>query len=135
MNIEFTTAPNAADINFITQKINEETTDFSSAYTFAFFIRDDAGNIIGGCNGGVVFGCIYTDQLWVSKEYRGKGLGRKLLEAVHEYGKKVGCRIAVLNTMSFQNVRSFYEKLGYIVDFEREGYEQNSCCLFMKKEL
>jgi hypothetical protein len=37
--------------------------------------------------------------------------------------------------MSFQGAREFYEKLGYVVDFERTGYTKNSSMLFMKKEL
>ena len=63
MKLEFTLTPSASDINFITQKINEDGSDFGSAYPFAFFIRDKAKNIIAGCNGSVIFGCIYTDQL------------------------------------------------------------------------
>ena len=135
MQLEFTKNPDSTVINFITQQMNEEVVEFGAAYPFAFFMRNESGNIIAGCNGSVVFGCIYTDQLWVHKEYRKRGLGKQLLQAVHEYGRKVGCRIATLNTMSFQKARSFYEKLGYSIDCERPGYAQNSSCLFMKKEL
>lgn len=135
MKIEFSTTPNATDIDFITQKINAEIVEFGPAYQFAFFMRDEDGNMIAGCNGIVLSSSIYTDQLWVHKEYRNQKLGKQLMEAVHEYGRKVGCRIATLNTMSFQKARSFYEKLGYSVDFERNGYARGSSCLFMKKEL
>ncbi len=38
-------------------------------------------------------------------------------------------------TMSFQGAKAFYEKLGYVTDFERPGYTQNSSCHFMRKEL
>lgn len=132
---EFTTFPDNSDIEFLTDKINEETKDFGIATTFGFFIRDEANNIIAGCNGSIIFGCAYTDQLWVAKNYRKDGLGKKLMIAVHEYGKKLGCTMATVNTMSFQGAKEFYEKLGYIIDFKRKGYNKNSCCLFMKKEL
>lgn len=135
MKLEFTSTPNPIDINFLTQKIDEEATDFEPTYSFAFFMRDRRGKIIAGCNGNAAFGRIYTDQLWVHKEYRNKGIGRQLIDAVHEYGRKVGCHMATLSTMSFQKARSFYEKLGYSVDFERQGYAQGSSALFMKKEL
>ncbi len=49
MNIEFNNKPNSINIDFLTQKINEETTDFGSAIPFAFFIRDELGKIIAGC--------------------------------------------------------------------------------------
>jgi len=56
-----------------------------------------------------------------------------LMERVHDYGREVGCTLATVATMSFQGVQSFYEKLGYEVDFERKGYANGSSCLFMKK--
>ena len=135
MNIEFTNNPSTSDINFITESINSETKEFGSAFPFSFLIRDHHNNIIAGCNGSVVYGVIYTDQLWVHQNHRKKGLGQKLMHAVHEYGHTCGCTMATVNTMSFQNACGFYEKLGYVVDFERHGHVQESHCLFLKKVL
>ncbi len=67
MNIVFTSAPASEDIDFLTHKINEETPEFGEAHPFAFFIRDEKNQIIAGCNGSVIFGSIYTDQLWVHR--------------------------------------------------------------------
>jgi ribosomal protein S18 acetylase RimI-like enzyme len=135
MKIEFTQNPVLADIDFLTQNINKETPEFGNAYNFAFFIKDEKMQIIAGCNGSIIFGNIYTDQLWVNADYRKNGLGRKLMEAVHEYGQKNGATIATAVTMSFQGAQQFYEKLGYVIEFVRHGYVENSSCLFMKKEL
>jgi GNAT superfamily N-acetyltransferase len=135
MKIEFTNSPITDDIDFLTQKINEETLEFGKAHSFGFFVRDKQNQIIAGCNGSVIFGSIYTDQLWVDKNYRKSGLGKKIMEAVHDYGRKLDCSMATVGTMSFQNALTFYKKLGYVVDFERTGYNQNSSCLFMKKKL
>ncbi len=135
MNIEFTSTPASEDIDFLTQKINQETAEFGEAHPFAFFIRDERNQIIAGCNGSVIFGSIYTDQLWVHPNYRKNGLGHQLMEAVHDYGRRSGCSMATVATMSFQGAKTFYEKLGYVVDFERLGYTQNSSCHFMRKEL
>jgi predicted GNAT family acetyltransferase len=133
--IEFTTSPMATDIDFLTQKINQETPEFGEAHPFAFFIRDERNQIIAGCNGSVIFGSIYTDQLWVHPDHRKKGLGHQLMEAVHDYGRKSGCSMATVATMSFQGAKTFYEKLGYVTDFERPGYTQNSHCIFLKRSL
>lgn len=135
MKMEFTESPLTSDIDFLTQKINEESVDFGAATPFAFFMRDEAGSIIAGANGSIIFGCIYTDQLWVDKKYRRGGWGKELMEAVHDYGRKSGCTMATVNTMSFQGAKEFYEKLGYAVDFERPGYTQNSSCIFLKLNL
>ena len=135
INIEYTSTPTSADIDFLTQKINQETPDFGSAHPFAFFVRDEHNQIIAGCNESVIFGSMYTDQLWVHPDHRKKGLGHKLMEAVHDYGRKSGCAMATVATMSFQGAKAFYEQLGYVSDFERQGYTQNSSCIFLKRSL
>ena len=133
--IEFTTSPVATDIDFLTQKINQETPEFDEAHPFAFFVRDENNQIIAGCNGNVIFGSIYTNQLWVDPNYRKNGLGHQLMEAVHDYGRRSGYSMATVATMSFQGAKTFYEKLGYVIDFERLGYKQNSSCIFLKRSL
>jgi GNAT superfamily N-acetyltransferase len=135
MNLEHTSTPASEDIDFLTQKINQETSEFGEAHPFAFFIRDEKNQIIAGCNGSVIFGSIYTDQLWVHPDHRQIGLGHKLMEQVHDYGRKLGCSMATVATMSFQGAKIFYEKLGYLMDFERSGYTQNSSCIFLKRSL
>jgi GNAT superfamily N-acetyltransferase len=135
MKIEHTSTPASVDIDFLTRKINAETPEFGEAYSFSFFMRDENNQIIAGCNGSVIFGSIYTDQLWVDPDHRKSGLGHKLMEAVHEYGLQNKCSMATVASMSFQGAKSFYEKLGYVVDFERLGYVQGSSCIFMKLSL
>lgn len=135
MKIEQANSPKPEDIEYLTQKINEEITAYGSAFPFGFFIRDENDKIIAGCNGYIIFGCIYTDQLWVDTSYQKQGLARKLMNKVHEYGRLENCKMATVNTMSFQNALKFYEKLGYKVDLERKGYNNNSSCLFLRKNL
>lgn len=119
----------------MTEKINEETAEYGKSYPYGFFIRDDQGRIIAGANGFIIYGTVYTDQLWVDKKHRNKGLARKIMDKVHEFGKLEGCKIANIQTMSFQGAASFYEKLGYVQDFKRSGYVEGSCCIFMRKDL
>jgi GNAT superfamily N-acetyltransferase len=138
MKIEQTLSPASQDIDFLTAKINQAAKILGinkEAYPFAFFTRDDHGTIIAGCNGSVVYGSIYTDQLWVDEQYRGQGLGKQLMQQVHDYGRKIGCTMATVSTISFQNAQSFYEHLGYVCDFERTGYIHDSTCLFLRKSL
>ncbi len=135
MNIQQSNSPTPEDIEYLTQKINEEITAYGSAFPFGFFIRDENAKIIAGCNGYIIFGCIYTDQLWVDPNYRHQGFAKSLIEQVHEYGKKQDCSMATICTMSFQNAVSFYKKLGYTLDFERQGYTKDASCLFLRKDL
>jgi GNAT superfamily N-acetyltransferase len=76
--IEYTKNPATSDIDFLTKQINQETSEYGEAYPFAFFMRDDDSKIIAGANGFVIYGAIYTDQLWVDKDYRGQGFAKKL---------------------------------------------------------
>lgn len=135
MSLEHTSTPASTDIDFLTQKINQETPEFGEAHPFAFFIRDEKNQIIAGCNGSVIFGSIYIDQLWVHPNHRNNGLGHQLMESVHDYGRKSECSMATVATISFQGAKKFYEKLGYVSDFERPGYTQNSSCIFLKRSL
>jgi serine protease inhibitor len=59
--IEYTKSPSATDIDFITKKINEETSEYRVCQPFAFFIRDNKVVIIAGVNGFILYGKIYTD--------------------------------------------------------------------------
>lgn len=135
MKIEKILNPNSQDIDFLTDKINAESPEVPPAYCFGFFIKNDKGEIIAGCNGSVIFGEIYTDQLWVHPEYRKQGLGKRLMEQVHTYGHEVGCKMATVATMSFQNALQFYQQLGYEKEFERLGYAKNSSCILLRKQI
>jgi len=135
MKVEFTSSPSNAEIDFLTKKINEATPGKGDIYSFAFFIREDEDKIIAGCNGSILFGTIYTDQLWVDAHYRKQGLGEELMECIHQYGRQVGCKMATVSTMSFQHAKKFYEDLGYVCDFERTGYVDGSSFFFLKKAL
>lgn len=101
MKIKRVKFPSEENVNFLTQKINESFSGFNDAYPFGIFTYDDAGNMIAGASGSIVFGAVYTDQLWVDANFRMQGVGRNLMEAVHNYGKECSCSIATVQTMSF----------------------------------
>ncbi|WP_225536559.1 hypothetical protein [Wolbachia endosymbiont of Mansonella ozzardi] len=76
MKIEHTTFPNNRDIEFLSKGINEENADKGTCNPFAFFIHDDARQIIAGCISFIsmvqfiliCFGCITTirKKVWES---------------------------------------------------------------------
>lgn len=96
-------------------------------------MRDDAAQIIAGANGFVIYGAIYTNQLWVDKDYRGQEFAKKIMAKVHEFGKLEGCKNFHCAKMSCQGAQKFYENLGYLQDFKRTGYVNGSNCFVMKK--
>lgn len=135
MIIEHTITPNPEDIDCLTQGINAESAGYGTMSPFGFFIRNEEGDLIAGCNGSIIFDAIYTSQLWVHPDHRHQGLGRKLMERVHAYGRQSSCTLATLATRSFLRTQAFYERLGYVCDFESQGYVRGTSRLFLKKTL
>ena len=130
-NLEY----NSNDASYLNDRINEEYSKYGKVFPFSFTIQDKENNIIAGCSGSIVYGCAYTNQLWIHPDYNKNGLGFELMNKVHDFGVKNGCKIAGVFTMSFQDTIDFYKKAGYIVDFERSGYVKNSKCIFLKRSL
>ena len=136
--LSYTAHPKKKEIEVLTAGLNEDVEACGikeKRESFGFFLRDKDGVIVAGCNGFFIFGSIYVDKLWVSKIYRKKGLGKRLLYKIHALGKEKGCKISTLFTMNFQGAEEFYEKIGYTTYFRHSGYVGNSQCLFMVKDL
>ena len=55
---------------------------------------------------------MYVDILWVHENYRGNGIGTKLLNEAENEARKRGCHHVHLDTMSWQ-APDFYKKHGY----------------------
>jgi ribosomal protein S18 acetylase RimI-like enzyme len=100
---------------------------------FAFVVRVDS-EIKAGLVGNIKYKSAFIDTLWVDKPLRRQGLGRKLLAKAEEHAVKNGCTIIFLNTLSPGNVR-FYEKSGYVFEFERKGYLGGKPMRYFRKTL
>jgi GNAT superfamily N-acetyltransferase len=127
--------PTDLEVDFLKKKIVEASQGYGDMDSFAFLIRDEGGEIIAGASGYSSFGSIYTNYLWVHADYRERGLASQIMAKVHEYGRQLGYKMATLCTMNFHNTQKFYEKLGYNLEFERSGYQDDASCLFLRKML
>lgn len=106
-----------------------------SVGTITFFVRDEAGEIVGGVSGNYgSFGWLYIDALWVSEHLRDCGYGTKLMEMIEAEGVRNGCGNVYLNTFSFE-APEFYKKLGYTVFAELEDFPPGHSRLFLRKAL
>lgn len=76
--------------------------------------RNDSGKIIGGVAGRVIYKNFLVEVVWVEKEQRGSGLGRKLMQLAENEAKLLGCVVSQVDTLSFQ-APIFYQKLGFKV--------------------
>ncbi|NRB25997.1 GNAT family N-acetyltransferase [Shewanella sp.] len=74
--------------------------------------RDENNQLIGGVSGQTIYKNFLIGVVWVDKQTRGTGLGRRLMELAEVEAKQRGCLVAQLDTLSYQ-APVFYQKLGF----------------------
>ena len=102
--------------------------------TFAHVARDEAGTIVGGVSGSTYLSSLEIETLWVDEAYRGQGIASRLLTAIERRAQAARCRLAHLTTYSFQ-APIFYQKRGYAVCGEIDGFPDDIRLYTMKKQL
>jgi ribosomal protein S18 acetylase RimI-like enzyme len=100
----------------------------------ACFLRDEENRIVGGVQGNLWGRSMHIDALWVDENYRGRGHGAELMEAVENYAAAHGYPLAYLETASFQAL-PFYQGLGYSIFGELPEISKGHTLYFLQKEL
>lgn len=127
----------AKDEEVLFQGISEEAFQakgLGKIRRFGIFIKNNNEEVIGGVTGFSYYGCLYIDMLWIQKEKRHLGYGTELVLEAEKIGKQRNCSFTTVNTMDWEAL-PFYQKLGYEIEFTREGYDKNSKLYFLKKKL
>lgn len=113
---------------------NVAVTGLSEFSSVNFFLRDTADEVVGGLLGAIWGGVLYVRILWVSASLRGRGFGRRLVEAAEQRAVERGCRHVFLDTFDFQ-APGFYERLGYRVYATAEDWPVGHAHHFLRKDL
>lgn len=67
---------------------------------------------------------IYIDQIAVKQEFRGKGVGKKLIKAAKDFASQHNINSIVLDVWSInENAKAFFEKQGFATFNERMRME------------
>ena len=102
------------------QEEYEQSNGISDKY-FEFYITASSNNqIVGVLSGYAVFAEIYVDDLWVDRNHRGQGHGKKLLNFLEDKFDGEGYNNINLSTSEFQ-APVFYKKCGYELEFVRKN--------------
>ena len=107
----------------------------------AYFIAEVDGCIAGGCGifptNGLPLGCCELVKLYLLPQYRGIGLGRKLIMACIERAASQGFTSIYLETMPELNqAKSLYEKCGFKYLEQAMGNSGHfGCDLWMLKQI
>ena len=101
---------------------------------YCLHAHDDAGQLIGGIAGIILYDHLRINWAWVHEDYRRHGLGTHLLKALDDYGRSKGCTFIQLDTYDFQ-AKPFYEKNGYVCVGTIEKWLYGRDCHFLRKVL
>lgn len=85
---------------------------------FTVVISDENSRVCGAIIAYTAYAEIYIDSIWVDAAYRGKGYGKRLIQAVEDHFKGQGYNNINLVTSAF-NAPGFYEKCGFTAEFTR----------------
>jgi GNAT superfamily N-acetyltransferase len=130
-------APSTVDVNFVRQQLaayNDQYAGHDNHQLLHIFLRNPAGELVGGLLGGTYWGWLHIDILWLHPDLRRQGYGRALLAAAEQEAVKRGCRYVHLETHTFQAVE-FYQKQGYVIFGELPDLPKGYTKYFFKKEL
>lgn len=136
VKIEQATDYTDADIKILSKGLDTNAAEkrgHLAVEPFAFFMRDEKNNIVGGCNGIMYYGCLYIDQIWIDPKYRGQDFGTKLINAAEQMAKSKGCLFSTIETMDWEAL-DFYKKLGYELESEQHGYFKASVMYRLRKD-
>lgn len=93
---------------------------------FLCYVAEDDGKVIGhaewivGAEPDITGSQLYLGMLQIREDYRGRGVGRHLVEHGASLGLRYGCR--VLRTIPEKDVEAFYRKCGMSPVFELASF-------------
>jgi GNAT superfamily N-acetyltransferase len=112
----------------------------SSGYFFVF-AEDEGRTISYSCFGPNIMSKTCHDLYWIAthNDYRGKGVGKKLLAETEKQAKELGCVILIAETSGlphYEPTRAFYEKTGFDLEARiKDFYTMGDDKLFFTKRI
>jgi GNAT superfamily N-acetyltransferase len=136
MTIDVTDAPHADALKLIEYGVlafNSSQVGPTGRRPLAAVITDpQTGATVGGLAGRTAWSWFYIEWLFVAEPLRGQGLASRAMRQAEAEAIKRGCAGAWLDTYSFQ-ARGFYERMGFAVVGQIDGYPPGQTRYFMKK--
>lgn len=141
MDLQFETVSNppAALRDFLWEQLKAHglaqlsSQDLSENASLANLARYD-GEIVGATLGNIFYLGYNLQLLWVREDFRGQGLGMRLLEAAEAQARGRRCTVIFGFSFGFQ-APDFYRRAGYTVFGTIEEYPRGSSCYFLRKYL
>jgi GNAT superfamily N-acetyltransferase len=100
----------------------------------SILVRDGNGALVAGLNGVSHWRWLYVRHLFVAQDRRGRGLGRRLLEAAETAARARGCVGVYLDTFD-ESAAVFYERCGFVRHGRIENFPVGATRIFLSKAL
>jgi GNAT superfamily N-acetyltransferase len=113
---------------------NEEKAGPRNSKEFAFTVRSETGEFVGGLLGYTNWNHFFVAAVFVDQRFRRKGIGRELLKRAEALALEQGCDAIYLDSSDFQ-APGFYEKLGYKVFGKLEDYPPGHQRFYLVKRI
>ena len=113
---------------------NEEKAGPRNSKEFAFSVRSETGEFVGGLLGYTHWNHFFVAAAFVDLQFRRQGIGRELLKRAEGLALEQGCDAIYLDTFDFQAL-GFYEKIGYKVFGKLEDYPPGHQRYFLVKRI
>jgi len=101
---------------------------------FCINLYQDMNSLKASIYGSLYYGCMHIDTIFVDEDLRGRGHGKELVRLAENFAVKKNCLFITVSTMDWE-ARGFYEKLGYMPEYERKGYIKDSILYSLIKHL
>lgn len=96
------------------------------------FVRDDAGQVVGGLVGWIKWRWLYVSKLWIPEALRRRNIGSQLMATAENHAWNEGCLGAYLDTFEYQAL-PFYQKLGYELFGTLDGFPPGYRQFYLRK--
>ena len=129
--------PDQRDVQFLEDRIDEHNlshTGITDVRLLTIILRNDDDAIIAGVYGWTWGGCCEVKTLWVHEQWRGRGLGTRLMTAAEGEARARGAAQMVLSTHSFQ-APEFYRRLGFEPVGHIDDYPVGHQSIYLRKRL
>jgi GNAT superfamily N-acetyltransferase len=113
---------------------NEAQAGPRNSKEFAFFVRSERGEFVGGLLGSTHWNHFFVSAIFVDQRFRKEGIGRELMIRAEALALEQGCDTIYLDTFDFQ-APGFYEKLGFKVFGKLEDYPTGHQRFYLVKQI
>jgi GNAT superfamily N-acetyltransferase len=111
-----------------------QMTGHNEKFDAVAFVAMEGDSFVGAMVGERFWNALHVKYVYVDEQYRGKGMGTRLMQCVIAYGLEQKCPFAFVETMSFQALE-FYQKMGFELDYTRSGYAHGTSFHYLSKKL